>query len=146
MTDMWAVVKQGPSVQRRRVPMPKPRPGELLIRVAVAGVCRTDVHVAQGRMSCADPVILGHELAGVVADAGWDELGFAVGDRVAVMPAIPAGVWLIESTTEPQLVALLRRAGIDARTFTASPVIPVAKSSGFTTIPSPPFAVSSSHH
>jgi D-arabinose 1-dehydrogenase-like Zn-dependent alcohol dehydrogenase len=91
---MWAVVKQGPSVQRRRVPMPKPRPGELLIRVAVAGVCRTDVYVAQGRMSSADPVILGHELAGVVADAGWGELGFAVGDRVAVMPAIPCGVCL----------------------------------------------------
>ena len=46
VTEMWAVVKQGPSVQRRRVPMPEPRPGELLIRVAVAGVCRTDVYVS----------------------------------------------------------------------------------------------------
>ena len=91
VTEMWAVVKQGPSVQRRRVPIPEPRPGELLIRVAVAGVCRTDVYVAQGRMSSADPLILGHELAGVVAEAGRGDHGFAAGDRVAVMPAIPCG-------------------------------------------------------
>jgi len=91
VTEMWAVVKQGPSVQRRRVPMPEPRPGELLIRVAVAGVCRTDVYVAQGRMLSADPLILGHELAGVVAEAGRGDHGFAAGDRVAVMPAIPCG-------------------------------------------------------
>lgn len=88
---MWAVVKKGPSVQRRRVPIPEPRPGELLIRVAVAGVCRTDVYVAQGRMSSADPVILGHELAGVVAEGGRGDHGFAAGDRVTVMPAIPCG-------------------------------------------------------
>lgn len=91
MTEMWAVVKQGPSVQRCRVPMPEPRPGELLIRIAVAGVCRTDVYVAQGRLSSADPVILGHELAGVVAEAGRGDHGFTAGDRVVVMPAIPCG-------------------------------------------------------
>lgn len=91
VTGMWAVVKQGPSVRRRRVPMPEPRPGELLIRVVVAGVCRTDVYVAQGRLSSADPLILGHELAGVVAEAGRGDHGFAAGDRVAVMPAIPCG-------------------------------------------------------
>ena len=94
VTEMWAVVKQGPSVQRRRVPMPEPRPGELLIRVAVAGVCRTDVYVAQGRLSSADPLILGHELAGVVAEPGPGDHGFAAGNRVAVMPAIPCGTCL----------------------------------------------------
>jgi D-arabinose 1-dehydrogenase-like Zn-dependent alcohol dehydrogenase len=91
VAEMWAVVKQGRSVQRRRVPVPEPRPGEILIRVEVAGVCRTDVYVAQGKLSSADPVILGHEFAGVVAADGRDDHGFAVGDRVVVMPAVPCG-------------------------------------------------------
>lgn len=90
VTQMRAVVKQGPSVQMCRVPVPEPRPEEVLIRVEVAGVCRTDVFVAQGRLSAADPVILGHELAGVVADGRGDH-DFAEGDRVVVMPAIPCG-------------------------------------------------------
>jgi D-arabinose 1-dehydrogenase-like Zn-dependent alcohol dehydrogenase len=94
VTEMWAVVKQGPSVRMCRVPVPEPRPGEVLIRVEVAGVCRTDVYVARGKLSCADPVILGHELAGVVAADGRGDHGFAAGDRVVVMPAIPCGVCL----------------------------------------------------
>jgi D-arabinose 1-dehydrogenase-like Zn-dependent alcohol dehydrogenase len=89
--EMWAVVKQGRSVQRCRVPVPEPRPGEVLIRVEVAGVCRTDVFVAQGKLSSADPVILGHEFAGVVAAGLRGDQGFAVGDRVVVMPAVPCG-------------------------------------------------------
>jgi D-arabinose 1-dehydrogenase-like Zn-dependent alcohol dehydrogenase len=91
---MRAVVKQGRSVQICRVPVPEPRPGEVLIRVEVAGVCRTDVYVAQGKLSSADPVILGHEFAGVVAAGGPDDHGFAPGDRVVVMPAIPCGTCL----------------------------------------------------
>jgi threonine dehydrogenase-like Zn-dependent dehydrogenase len=89
--EMWAVVKQGRSVQRCRVPVPEPQPGEVLIRVEVAGVCRTDVFVAQGKLSSADPVILGHEFAGVVAADLRSDQGFAVGDRVVVMPAVPCG-------------------------------------------------------
>jgi D-arabinose 1-dehydrogenase-like Zn-dependent alcohol dehydrogenase len=91
VTEMRAVVKQGRSVRMCRVPVPEPRPGEVLIRVAVAGVCRTDVFVAQGKLSCADPLILGHEFAGVVAADGRGDHGFASGDRVVVMPAIPCG-------------------------------------------------------
>lgn len=90
MNEMRAVVKQGRTVQMCRVPVPAPVAGEVLIRVEVAGVCRTDVFVAQGKLSCADPVILGHEFAGIVA-AGGDDYGFAPGDRVVVMPAIPCG-------------------------------------------------------
>jgi len=94
VTEMRAVVKQGRSVRMCRVPVPKPGLGEVLIRVEVAGVCRTDVYVAQGKLSCADPLILGHEFAGVVAAGGPNDHEFAPGDRVAVMPAIPCGVCL----------------------------------------------------
>jgi D-arabinose 1-dehydrogenase-like Zn-dependent alcohol dehydrogenase len=94
VTEMRAVFKQGRSVRMCRVPVPKPGPGEVLIGVEVAGVCRTDVYVAQGKLSCADPVILGHEFAGVVAARGPDVHRFAPGDRVAVMPVIPCGACL----------------------------------------------------
>lgn len=91
-TEMRAIVKNGRSVRVGRVPVPEPGPGEVLIRIEVAGVCRTDVFVAQGKLACADPVILGHEFSGVVAAAGpEDDHGFAPGDRVTVMPAVPCG-------------------------------------------------------
>jgi D-arabinose 1-dehydrogenase-like Zn-dependent alcohol dehydrogenase len=94
MMEMRAVVKQGRSVRVCRVPVPEPGPGEVLIRVKVAGVCRTDVFVARGKLACADPVILGHEFAGVVAAGGPGDHGFAPGDQVVVMPAIPCGACL----------------------------------------------------
>lgn len=94
MMEMRAVVKQGRSVRVCRVPVPEPGPGEVLIRVEVAGVCRTDVFVARGKLACADPVILGHEFAGVVAAGGPGDHGFAPGDQVVVMPAIPCGACL----------------------------------------------------
>ncbi len=94
MTEMRAVVKQGRSVWVCRVPVPEPGPGEVLIRVEAAGVCRTDIYVAQGKLACADPLILGHEFAGVVASHGSDVHRFAPGDRVAVMPVIPCGACL----------------------------------------------------
>ncbi|QRX89643.1 MULTISPECIES: zinc-dependent alcohol dehydrogenase [Streptomyces] len=89
MTQMRAVVKDGNSVRVRRVPIPDPAPGEVLIRVEVAGVCRTDIYVAQGRIPCADPLILGHEFSGTVTRTGPGVSRFASGDRVAVMPVLP---------------------------------------------------------
>jgi D-arabinose 1-dehydrogenase-like Zn-dependent alcohol dehydrogenase len=94
VTEMRAVVKQGRSVSVCRVPVPEPGPGEVLIRVEAAGVCRTDIYVAQGKLRCADPLILGHEFAGVVASGGSNVHRFAPGDRVVVMPVIPCGACL----------------------------------------------------
>ncbi len=91
---MRAIVKQGSSVRLCQVPVPEPGPGEVLIRVEVAGVCRTDIYVAQGKLAGADPLILGHEFAGVVVASGLNVHKFACGDRVAVMPVIPCGVCL----------------------------------------------------
>ncbi len=91
---MRAIVKQGSSVRVCQVPVPEPGPGEVLIRVEVAGVCRTDIYAAQGKLACANPLILGHEFAGVVVASGLDVHKFASGDRVAVMPVIPCGACL----------------------------------------------------
>ena len=60
------------------------------VRVAFAGVCRTDLFVADGRLPSRDPVVLGHELSGVVDEAG-PASGFAAGERVTVDPLLPCG-------------------------------------------------------
>jgi propanol-preferring alcohol dehydrogenase len=67
------------------VPQPEPGPGELLLRVRACGVCRTDLHVADGDLPDAKlPLVLGHEIVGVVEAAGPGATRFAVGDRVGV--------------------------------------------------------------
>lgn len=69
----------------REVPDPAPGAGELLLRVAACGVCRTDLHVIDGDLPrAAFPVILGHEIVGVVEALGAGVAGFAPGDRVGV--------------------------------------------------------------
>ena len=61
-----------------------PRRGEVLVRVAAAGVCRSDVHLADGTLGERRwPMVLGHEGAGVVEAVGDEVTGVAPGDRVA---------------------------------------------------------------
>ena len=67
---------------------------EVLIRVAACGVCGTDVHIYHGDKGSADvipPVILGHELAGVVEAIGDKVDSLTVGDHVAIDPNIYCG-------------------------------------------------------
>ncbi|WP_040338853.1 alcohol dehydrogenase catalytic domain-containing protein [Candidatus Blastococcus massiliensis] len=64
---------------------PRPGPGDVLIDVAAAGVCGTELHFLDGVLAPATtPLTLGHEVAGVVAETGAEVEGVAVGDRVAV--------------------------------------------------------------
>lgn len=64
---------------------PRPGPGELLVAVRACGVCRTDLHVAEGDLAVHRPgVTPGHEVVGEVADLGARTDGFAIGDRVGV--------------------------------------------------------------
>lgn len=66
-------------------PMPEPAPGELLIAVAACGVCRTDLHVADGDLPQAHyPVVPGHEVVGTVAALGAGVTGWRIGERVGV--------------------------------------------------------------
>lgn len=63
-----------------------PRPGdhELLLEVAACGVCRTDLHVADGDIHGPLPIVPGHEIVGRVIETGREAGDFAVGDRVGV--------------------------------------------------------------
>ncbi|MBI3704199.1 MAG: Zn-dependent alcohol dehydrogenase [Rhizobiales bacterium] len=66
-----------------------PKPSELLVKVAAVGLCRTDLHVMRGERRVAmQPMVLGHEAAGVVEAIGADVKGIAVGDHV-VLTFIP---------------------------------------------------------
>jgi len=77
----------------KSVPVPTVRSGEVLVRVEAAGVCLSDVHIAQGlikpRRIVTGELTLGHEVAGVVARIASDVKGWSLGDRVALQPLIP---------------------------------------------------------
>ncbi len=68
-----------------QVVVPVPRPGELLLRVAACGVCRTDLHVVDGDLTEPNlPLIPGHQIVGTVQEIGGTGSRFRVGDRVGV--------------------------------------------------------------
>jgi alcohol dehydrogenase, propanol-preferring len=67
------------------LPRPEPGPGEVLIRVGVCGVCRTDLHVVEGELSPKkSPVIPGHQAVGHVAASGMGAERLPIGSRVGV--------------------------------------------------------------
>ncbi len=67
------------------VPTPAIAPHEALVRVRNVGVCGTDVKIRADRMGLGViPLIMGHEIAGEVAEVGGEVRGFAPGDRVVV--------------------------------------------------------------
>ncbi len=66
-------------------PRPEPAPGQVLLRVLACGVCRTDLHVADGELPDPKlPLVLGHEIVGEVAALGAGVEGLAAGDRIGV--------------------------------------------------------------
>ncbi|NLT05541.1 MAG: NAD(P)-dependent alcohol dehydrogenase [Solirubrobacterales bacterium] len=73
--------------QLREVPVPEPGPGQVLLKVAGAGACHSDLHLMEwpeGTMAFDLPFTLGHENAGWVAALGAGVEGLAEGDAVAV--------------------------------------------------------------
>ncbi|GGL44739.1 sorbitol dehydrogenase [Halarchaeum grantii] len=72
---------------------PDPDPDEALVRVTDVGICGSDVHYYEhGRIGdhvVEDPLVLGHESAGVVDAVGADVEGLTAGDRVAIEPGVP---------------------------------------------------------
>jgi L-iditol 2-dehydrogenase len=75
------------SVSLRAVPPPVAAAGEVVVRVAVAGICGSDRHLISGEYPAVPPVTLGHEFEGVVTEAGPGTTT-TVGSRVAVDPNI----------------------------------------------------------
>ncbi len=90
-----APMTEGP-LELVELPKPEPRPGEARIRVRVCGICRTDLHVAEGDLPAGkEKLVLGHEIVGVVDALGEGVTGLSVGQRVGV-------TWLGRSCGECQ--------------------------------------------
>lgn len=84
---MHALVLDRPESPLRACDLPDPTPsaGQVLIEVRCTGVCRTDLHVADGELRDPKlPLILGHEVVGVVVARGTGATRFALGSRVGV--------------------------------------------------------------
>jgi threonine 3-dehydrogenase len=94
---MRAIVKRkrGPGLELATVPEPKCGPTDVLIRVRHAGVCGTDLHIAdwdewaQGRIK--PPIVVGHEFAGEILEVGKQAGDFAPGQSVTAEGHIVCG-------------------------------------------------------
>ncbi len=96
MERMVAYLTARRQIELRPAPMPRPGPGEVLIRMKAVGVCGSDVsYFVNGRTGVGEirfPHILGHECAGLVAQVGEGVDGLLPGDRVTTEPGYYCGV------------------------------------------------------
>ena len=86
-SQMQAMVleRPGESLVAKTLPIPRPGPGQLLLRVAACAVCRTDLHVVDGELPDPSlPLIPGHEIVGRVVERGEGASRYRDGDRVGV--------------------------------------------------------------
>ncbi len=113
-----AKVVRGKGLEMIECPCPKPRTDEVLIRVDVASICGTDLHIdrwdgwAEKRIKSL-PRIIGHEFAGKVVDIGKDVNDIQVGDSVTSdshLPCLTCGICL---RGLPHLCGNLEILGID---------------------------------
>lgn len=85
MTEaMLALVKTGlgpAATELREVPIPHAGPGQIRLRVTATGICGTDLHLLHDEYPSAPPVVMGHEITGVVDEGGNADL---IGRRVAL--------------------------------------------------------------
>ena len=73
------------------VELREPGLGEVVVRMAAAGICGTDLHSVRGEFMRPTPMVLGHEGAGVVEAVGGDVHGLALGDEVVLSWAPSCG-------------------------------------------------------
>jgi propanol-preferring alcohol dehydrogenase len=77
--------KAGAPLQPLELPVPSPGPGQVLVKVAACGVCRTDLHVVDGELTEPKlPIIPGHEIVGRIEALGDGVTSMQMGDRVGI--------------------------------------------------------------
>jgi threonine 3-dehydrogenase len=116
---MQAIVKssRAPGLKVTTVPKPSPGPGEVLIRVRHAGVCGTDLHIAdwnawaQGRIN--PPIVVGHEFAGEIESVGDGVTGLRSGHLVTAEGHIVCGHCLQCRTGNSHICQNTRIIGVD---------------------------------
>ncbi len=89
---MKALVFRGPNeIGIERVPIPKPGPGEAVIRVTLTTICGTDLHILKGEYPVKPGLIIGHEPVGIIHELGVGVSGYKIGERVLVGAITPCG-------------------------------------------------------
>jgi len=73
------------------VAVPKPGPGEVVIRVTLTTICGTDLHILKGEYPVKPGLVIGHEAVGVIQEIGVGIEGYKVGERVLVGAITPCG-------------------------------------------------------
>lgn len=77
--------RQGGPLQEEDLSIPEPGKGEILVRVAACGVCRTDLHILDGELSEPKlPLVMGHQVVGTIAKVGTEVTRFEIGQRVGI--------------------------------------------------------------
>jgi L-iditol 2-dehydrogenase len=96
LKNQAAVLYAPHDVRLEERPMPEIGPGDVLIEIKAVGICGSDVHYYEhgriGSYVVRQPLILGHEAAGVIIAVGTDVNQRRIGERVAIEPGIPDGV------------------------------------------------------
>jgi Zn-dependent alcohol dehydrogenase len=104
----------GEPLQLAVIEVDPPRRDEVRVRMAVAGICHSDLATLDGSFPGVAPMVLGHEGAGVVESVGPGVTGLAVGDRVVMTNSVQCGSCFQCRKGRPQLcdaAAEARRAG-----------------------------------
>lgn len=88
-----AVLYAAEDLRIESVPTPRPGPREVLVQIRAVGVCGSDIHYFEdgriGEFVVREPMILGHECAGVVAALGPGATRHSIGERVCLEPGVP---------------------------------------------------------
>lgn len=81
-------------LEKKEIPVPKPDPGKVLLKIAAAGVCHSDLHVLEGGLPYPDGIVLGHEIAGHIAayGEGVDKSLYPQDSLYAVVGPNPCGL------------------------------------------------------
>jgi S-(hydroxymethyl)glutathione dehydrogenase/alcohol dehydrogenase len=92
--DIHAAIlwEQGQPLSVEPAELDAPGPGEILVELKAAGVCHSDLHPARGDWPAKTPLVLGHEGAGIVREAGATVTAVKPGDHVVLCWAPACGV------------------------------------------------------
>jgi 2-desacetyl-2-hydroxyethyl bacteriochlorophyllide A dehydrogenase len=85
------LIEPGHPVEMQEIPLPPVGPRDVLVRIKAAGICHSDVHYRAGVAPVRYPLTLGHEVAGVVEEAGSEVTNVKVGNRVCLHYMVTCG-------------------------------------------------------